>query len=105
MAQIDPSKKPSPIVVALGNFFCCAILGYYMCGQTSKGVMALIVAIVLSIVGIGWIIGILAAIDGMQVAEALQKGEAVDENEYKFELHYKIMSLIHKDAIYNAPAA
>ena len=47
------------------------------------------------------VVAVLGLIDVYQVAEALQKGEKLDENEYKFEILYKLMSLIDKKAVYN----
>ena len=101
MAQIDPSKKPNPMVAALANFFCLGVLGYIMCGQTKKAIMIFIVTLVLSIVGLSFIPIILATLDVKGVAEALEGGEAVDENEYKFEILFKVMSIIDKSAVYN----
>lgn len=105
MAAIDPSKKPNPIVALLANFCCFGIVGYMMCGQTKKAIYIFVVTAVLSMIGIGVVVAVLALIDVYQVAEGLQKGETLDENEYKFELLHKLMSLIDKSAVYNAPAA
>ena len=108
MAAIDASKKPSPVVALLANFCCLGIVGYVMCGQTKKSIYVLVVTIIATIITLGmlgWIVSIFGMIDVYQVAESLSKGETLDENEYKFEILYKMMKLIDKTAVYNAPAA
>lgn len=100
MAQVDPSKQPNPIAAVLANFCCFGVLGYVMCGQTKKSIMILIVTCVLNLIGVGIIVSILGLLDVHQIATALANGEAVDENEYKFELLYKLMSIVDKSAVY-----
>lgn len=48
----------------------------------------------------GWIVLILGLIDVYMVADAVQRGEAVDENEYKNELLYKVCKIFDKQAIF-----
>ena len=50
----------------------------------------------------GIFIAILGYIDVYQVADAVQQGMVVDENEYKQELLYKICKLVDKQAIYKS---
>lgn len=99
MAAIT-KKDTSPIVALIANLCCFGILGYVLIGQTNKGLFTFIVALVLSFVGVGFIVSILGLIDVYQVAEAIQRGETIDENEYKLEILYKIMSIVDKNAIY-----
>ena len=119
-----PNKNINPVLAVVANLCCCGILGYILLGQARKGVFPLVAALAVGVVGgivvmiLGHILWILAslvdvafvvvfvafavsvAIDCYKVAEAVQNGAEVDENEYKFELLYKIMSLIDKQAIY-----
>ncbi|MFH1377712.1 MAG: hypothetical protein ABIH86_03065 [Planctomycetota bacterium] len=104
MAKIE-KKGTSPVVAALANFCCFGILGYILLGQASKGIMVLIVSIVLNLIGVGWIVALLGVYDAYLVAGAIEKGEEVDENEYKFELLYKLMKVVHKDAIFKGDNA
>jgi uncharacterized membrane protein YuzA (DUF378 family) len=67
----------NPILIALLNWFVLGFLGYHLLGQKQKAIAALVYTIVLYIVGLGWIITILAAIDGYQVAEKLKAGESL----------------------------
>lgn len=110
MAPVDPNTKPNPMVAAILTFCCFCIPGYLMCGQTMKGVMVFVMSIIASVVTFfvgglgGMVIGVFALLDVLEVGKALQAGEPVDENEYKFELLYKCMKFIHKDAVYNGPS-
>lgn len=115
MAAI-PNKGTNPVLAAVANFCCCAILGYILLGQARKGIFPLLLVIALGVVSsvlsrvvpmlgilispLSLALGIFVAIDAYQIAEALKNGAEVDENEYKFELLYKIMKMIDKQAIY-----
>lgn len=101
MAAVE-NKGTNPVVAVLANFCCFGILGYLLVGQTTKGFYIFLVTLVLSLIGIGIIVAIMGLVDVYMVAEAVQRGEEVDEREYKFELLYKLMSLIQKDAIYKS---
>jgi hypothetical protein len=61
---------------------------------TSVGIGLLLWPVLLAI----WV---LAGFDAYTVAKAVEDGETVDENEYKVELLFKVMSNLHKDAIFN----
>ena len=100
MAQVDPSTQPNPIVVILANMCCFGVLGYYMCGQLTKSLWLLGATIVLNLIGVGVVISLLGLWDSYMVAQALKNGEPVDENEYKVEILYKIMSLVDKSAVF-----
>ena len=118
MAVLE-NKNINPMAAAIANFCCLMILGYLLLGQARKGVFPLFTLIGLLIIDgiLSRIIGplilfaaplclllaIFVAIDAYQVAEAVQNGEQVDENEYKFEILYKLMRMIDKQAIYNGP--
>ena len=99
MAKLE-NKGTNPFVALLANFCCFGVLGYVLIGQTSKAVMVFVVTAVLSFLGIGFIVALLALVDVYQVAEAIQKGEDVDENEYKLEILHSLMKLVHKDAVF-----
>lgn len=115
MAKIE-NKNMQPVVPAIANFCCCAILGYILIGQTQKGVFPLITVVILSILAsigsffilpgaifgiLAFAVAIMAAIDVYLVAEGVQKGEELDEHEYRLEFFYKIMSLVDKKAVIN----
>ncbi len=99
MATLE-KKDVNPVVILLANFCCLGGLGYILMGQTTKAIYTFILFVILVWVGIGAIVGILATIDGYQTAQALAAGEEVDENEYKLEIYYKLISILDKNAIY-----
>lgn len=101
MANVE-NKNVSPVVALIANWFVFGVLGYYMIGQLNKGIMIVVCTMIGScLCGIpGLVIFILAIMDVLKTAEAIEKGEEVDENEYKNELLYKIVKIIHKDAIF-----
>jgi hypothetical protein len=67
----------NPILIFILNWFVLGFLGYYLIEQKQKAIAALVYTIVLYIIGLGWIITILAAIDGYQVATKLKAGETL----------------------------
>ena len=102
MAQLQ-NKNLHPAVAVLLNWLFPG-LGLIILGQSQKGIWILIATIVGSaLCGLpGIFIAILGYIDVYQVAEAIQQGAVVDENEYKQELLYKICKLVDKQAIYQS---
>ncbi len=99
MANLQ-KKGSNPTIIAVANLFIFGALGYFLIGQNDKGIKILILTAVLSLIGgIGIIIAVLAALDGMEVAKAVEAGSEVDANEYKNEILFKIMKIIDKTAI------
>lgn len=94
MAQLT-HKGFAPIVGFLLN-----ALGLFLIGQKKKAIILFIFSFVGSwCFGIGALFLLIGAVDAMKVNEALQAGETVDENEYRFELWYKIAKIVDKDAV------
>lgn len=105
MANVE-NKKISPVVALIANWFVFGILGYILIGQTKKGIMVVVATIIGSFLCFlpGMVIAILALVDVFLTAQAIEKGEEVDENEYKNELLFKIVKILHKDAIFKGAA-
>ena len=101
MAAI-PNKNVNPILALLANLFCFSCLGLILLGQSSKALWSFLLTLIGSFLcGLpGLFMAVVSAIDAMQVAQAVQKGEQVDENEYKFKLAYSIAKILNKNAIY-----
>ncbi|MBN1164307.1 MAG: hypothetical protein JXB45_06995 [Candidatus Krumholzibacteriota bacterium] len=114
MAKLE-KKNINPFLAAIANFCCLGFLGYFLIGQSKKAILFLIVAVVLLLLGtIGMqtlflpfitsvlylALVILAAIDIHALATGVEKDEEVDEHEYKSEILYKLMSPIHKEAVF-----
>lgn len=100
MAKIS-KPDANPVVAAL----LCLVFGLghlVINGQQKKWLMILIgsfVGLLLCCIP-GWIIGIAGIIDAYKTAEKLKAGKEIDENEYSLEILYKIMKIIHKDAVF-----
>ena len=101
MATLE-NKDVNPVVALIANLFLL-IVGYVLIGQTNKGLKVLLAWLIGSLLCClpGVFIAILGLIDVYQVATAIQKGEKIDEHEYKNEMLYKIVKMLHKDAIFN----
>jgi hypothetical protein len=114
MAKLE-KKKINPFLAAIANFCCLGFLGYILIGQSKKAIFFLIIAIVLTVIGaVGMrtyflpavtsvlylALIIMAAIDINSITTAMEKDEEIDENEYKLEILYNIMSTFHKEAIF-----
>ena len=77
---VYPTQPPKdPILVLVLNLLLFGCVGYFMIGQKLKGIAALVIWIVgLASCGIvSGIVAIVAAIDGMMQAQALQAGHPV----------------------------
>jgi TRAP-type C4-dicarboxylate transport system permease small subunit len=116
MAKLE-KKNINPVLAVLANLCCLSFLGYLLVGQTKKAIIFLVIALVEIVLGfvtsptliLPFVFGILylalvlmAAIDVHGVATAVEAGEEVDENEYKLEILYKILSIVQKDAVYKS---
>lgn len=108
MANLEP--KTSPIVAALAAFCCLGGLGHFLLGQGGKGtyIIGLFIGTTILSPCTGGLLGlvtlviwVLAIMDAHAVATAVEAGEEIDENEYKNEFLFKVMSNLHKDAIFN----
>ena len=79
-------------------------LGHIVLGQSQKGIWIFVASLIGTCLCClpGIFISILGFVDVYRVAEAVQQGAEVDENEYKMELLYKICKLVDKEAIYKS---
>ena len=81
MGQMIQKPDTNPVVVALLNFFLLGGVGYILMGQQKKGIISIVATLVLSCLGIGFIIPIITAYDAYLVGQKLQSGESVGMNE------------------------
>jgi hypothetical protein len=103
MAKIS-KPDANPVVAAL----LCLIfeLGHFIInGQQRKWIFVLIARLIGTILCCipGLVIFVLSIMDAYKTAQKLKAGKEVDENEYSVELLYKIVKILHKDAIYVPP--
>jgi TM2 domain-containing membrane protein YozV len=100
MTQLENKNFHPGLAILLNCLF--PGLGHIILGQSQKGIWIMLGTFVgLVLCGIpGILIAILGYIDVYQVADAVQQGVVVDENEYKQELLYKICKLVDTQATY-----
>jgi hypothetical protein len=101
MAKIS-KPDANPIVAALLTWFVLGTGHLIVNGQKTKWIKILIATLIGLVLCClpGTVIGILSVIDAYKTAQKLQAGKEIDENEYSNELLYKIVSKLHKEAIY-----
>jgi len=99
MAKIS-KPDANPIVAMLLTWFVFGIGHWVINGQQKKWLYTLVVSILTSCICVGFVVAILSIIDAYKTAEKLQAGKEIDENEYSVELLYKIMKIVHKEAIF-----
>ena len=101
MAKIS-KPDANPIIALLLTWFVFGTGHWLINGQQKKWIMILVASIIGSILCClpGMVIGILSIIDAYKTAQKLQSGKEIDENEYSVELLYKIVKIIHKEAIF-----
>ena len=79
---VYPQQPPKdPVIILVLNLLVAGCVGYFMIGQKTKGIVALVVWVLgLASCGIvSGIVGILAAIDGYFQAEQLKAGFPVGQ--------------------------
>ncbi len=100
MAKIS-KPDANPIVALILSFFLLHTGHVIINGQTKKWVFILVSVIIGNFLCClpGIVIAILSLIDTYQTAAKLQAGKEIDENEYSNALLFKIVKIIHKDAV------
>jgi len=100
MAKIS-KPDANPLVAALLSLIFS--LGHLITnGQKTKWIKILIAYLIGYVLCClpGMLIAILSIVDAYKTAEKLKAGKEIDENEYSVELLYKIVSKLHKEAIF-----
>src|SRR5215216_528285 len=79
---IYPAQPPKdPILILVLNLLLLGGVGYIILGQKTKGIVAMITWVVLTVVtcGIGSVIAVVTAVDGYMQAQQLQQGHPVGQ--------------------------
>jgi hypothetical protein len=79
---VYPTTPPKdPILILVLNLLLLGGVGYIVIGQKTKGIVAMVTWVVLTVVtcGIGSVIAIVTAIDGYMQAQQLQQGHPVGQ--------------------------
>jgi hypothetical protein len=100
MAKIS-KPDANPVVAALLTWLVFGLGHWLINGQQRKWIMILVATLVGMVLCClpGIVISILSIIDSYQTAVKLKAGKEIDENEYSNALLFKIVKLIHKDAV------
>jgi TM2 domain-containing membrane protein YozV len=81
--MIQPSSPPKSAGVALIlSLLLLGGAGQIYLGQVTKGILLIVATVLLSCVGIGFIIWIVGIIDAYMIGQKLERGEAVGEWEF-----------------------
>lgn len=79
---VYPTTPPKdPILILVLNLLLLGGVGYIVMGQKTKGIVAMVAWVVLTVVtcGIGSVIAVVTAIDGYLQAQQLQQGHPVGQ--------------------------
>jgi hypothetical protein len=100
MAKIS-KPDANPVVAALLTWLVLGTGHWLINGQQKKWIMILVASLIGSVLCClpGLVIGILSIIDAYKTALKLKSGKEIDENEYSVPLLFKIVKILHKDAV------
>jgi hypothetical protein len=100
MAKIS-KPDANPVIAAVLTWFVFGTGHWLINGQQKKWIMILVASLIGSILCCvpGVVIGILSILDAYKTAMKLKAGKEIDENEYTVPLLFKIVKIIHKDAV------
>lgn len=80
MGQIS-KPDTNPIIPAVLNWLLLGGVGYLMIGQQKKGIISIVATLLLSCVGIGFVIPFITAYDAYLLGQKLQSGQSIGEME------------------------
>ncbi len=82
MGEMITKPDANPILYAVMNLIICGLpIGHFMMGQSQKAIVLFVYIVVLNLVGLGFIISVIAAIDAYQLGQKLQSGESIGMKE------------------------
>lgn len=83
MGEMIQKPDTNPIVIAICNLIFAGGLGYFLMGQKKKAIISWIAWVVIGTItcGFGYLIAWITAYDGYLMAQKLQSGQAIGENE------------------------
>ncbi len=84
--QIQPSDPPkNPIVAALLSFLLLGGVGQIYFGQQKKGIILIVATLLLSCVGVGFVVWIVGVVDAYILADKLQQGQTIGDMQWFWE--------------------
>jgi len=82
MGEMITKPDANPILLAILNCFICGLpLGYFMMGQSGKGIAGIVYVLILSFFGIGIFLAVVFAYDAYLLGQKLAAGESIGEKE------------------------
>jgi len=81
--QIPPSDPPKdPVIAAVLSVLLLGGVGQMYLGQTKKGIILIVATVVLSCVGVGFVIPFVGAYDAYVIGNKLKSGKSVGDMEF-----------------------
>ncbi len=82
MGETITKPDANPVLLAILNLIICGIpIGYFMIGQTKKGIFAFVYTMVLSMFGVGMLLTLVWAYDVYLLGQKLAAGESIGDTE------------------------
>jgi len=109
-AAAEWAKPQHPVLVLVLGWFGLSFVSYLLMGQVTKCIWSCVLAMIFLPLWCCCCLGAIPStlfwllfwIDSYLVAAALSRGEQVGMEEYRLELAYKLLKLVHKDAAFSA---
>lgn len=81
MGEMITKPDTNPVIPAVLNLFLWGCVGYFIIGQKKKAIMSVVIAVVLTCVGLSPIWLCVTAYDAYLLGQKLQSGESIGMNE------------------------
>lgn len=83
---IQPSDPPkNPIIALILSLLLLGGVGQLYLGQMKKGIIIIVATLILSCIGVGFIVWVVGVIDAYIMADKLQKGQAIGDMQWFWE--------------------
>ena len=90
MGEMIQKPDTNPILIGALNFLLCGGVGYFLMGQKKKAIISLVISVLTTWCGVGFIWILIATYDAFVLGQKLQRGESIGENVDDAWIHTKI---------------